>query len=140
MIRSRCFRTKKQAGLLIGLWGAAIALYVVLDASPIIAGLIIIVSLPALYDFMRADIAELEVNQDHIKWRWRKHEHQVPLTQIDYVQLTTRLDFSLRMTLVLTSGQKLRVIDPCVIGNAQDLEAAFTTLGLLVKRSHFTLI
>jgi len=140
MKHSRSFRNRKQAILLALLWGAGFGLYIVLEASPIIVALLFLVSLPAAYDFLRGDTATLEITSEHVKWSWRKHDHTVDLSNIAHVQLTTRLDLSLRMTLHLTSGRKLRVIDPCVIGTAHDLEMTFANFGIRVKRSHFSLL
>ena len=61
------------------------------------------------------------------------------LATIDHVLFETRLDFSVRVTIVRPDGKKLR-IPPDTLPHHKDLEAELDARGVTTKRRHFTLI
>ena len=63
----------------------------------------------------------------------------VAFSEIDHFRLDTRLDFSVRATVVLRSGRKIRLPFEATPPH-QAFEDALTARGVTVKRFHFQLL
>ena len=59
------------------------------------------------------------------------------VAEIDHLRMDTRLDLSVRTTVVLTSGERLR-IPPAAQPPHRDFEQALTARRVAVRRHHFT--
>lgn len=118
--------------LLVGAW-------LWLDAALWIIVLIFVFSLPALWDMIANPASGLTLDDTAVSWHTGKREAQVPREEIDHLRLDTRLDFSVRATLVLGTGRKVRLpfeATPPV----QPLVAACEDHALPIKRFHFQLM
>ncbi|MGB7317785.1 MAG: hypothetical protein WBC85_07445, partial [Planktotalea sp.] len=99
-----------RAIFFIALWWAAIALlHFAIQANPWILLLLALVSLPAIYDLGANASAILTIDAQHIAWRSGQRGATCPRAQLQKVRLDTRLDFSLRMTLIPHQGRKIRL-------------------------------
>lgn len=129
-----------RAFVALGLWwGGLIAAWAFLDASPWIILPLALVTLPALYEMGRGSKARLEIDSDEVRWSTGRRSARMALSEIDKVRLDTRLDFSLRMSLVRPDGRKVRLPYECV-PPGKSLETELNRRGIAVERHHFSLL
>ena len=65
-----------------------------------------------------------------------EHGAEVPLSEIDHIRLDTRWDFSVRATVLLTNGKRLRLPYEALPPH-RSFEAALQARGIRVERHHF---
>ncbi|MEQ6248397.1 hypothetical protein ABMC89_05855 [Sulfitobacter sp. HNIBRBA3233] len=121
------------------IWAALAVALLVLDAAWWIVALLGAFTIPAMNDLVVNPRAEFGLTDSHINWQTPRSEAEIALEGVDHLRLDTRLDFSVRLSVVLTSGRKLRVPVPAT-PPADRIEAAATEAGLKVRRHHFSLI
>jgi len=120
-------------------WLALAVAYILLDASIWIIWIFVLFTLPALYDLATGRTSEMHVTEDGLRWRSGRREDQARWDEIESVRLDTRLDFSVRTSIILPSGRRVRLpID--VTPPADAFEAALRAHGAQVRRVHFSLI
>ncbi|MEL6102449.1 MAG: hypothetical protein AAFY74_15315 [Pseudomonadota bacterium] len=123
----------------LAVWTAIAAALLLLDASPILMGILMLFTLPAVYDLIVDRQAGLTLDQDRIDWFSGKQRGGLDWTEVDHMRLDTRLDFSVRASAVLKSGRKVRLPFEATPPH-KDLEAALTDRGIRVERHHFSLV
>ncbi|MFC6638555.1 hypothetical protein GV827_01505 [Sulfitobacter sp. JBTF-M27] len=129
-----------RAGLIVlAIWLALAGAYFVLDAALWIVGFLAFFTLPALWDLYRNPPSGLTLTDQEIRWFTGKRTAQVALEEIERVRLDTRLDFSVRVTLVLQTGAKIRLPFEATPPH-QALEDALNAHGLTTRRTHFQLM
>lgn len=122
---------------LVGIYTTLSFAVVVLQASWWVVAFLALPTLPALWDLWRNTRSELTLDATHFIWRSGQLSDSVTLDQIDLVRFDTRWDFSVRVTLILTSGDKLR-LPPQVLPPHLMLENALQLRGVQTERHHFT--
>lgn len=129
-----------RAYLALGLWwGGLLAAWAFLDASPWILLPLALVTLPALYEMGKGSSATLEIDSDEIRWTTGARGARMAWDEVERVRLDTRLDFSVRMSLVLPGGKRVRLPYECV-PPSKALEAELDRRGIAVERHHFSLL
>lgn len=123
------------AGVLVAL-GAA---WLWLEAATWIVVVLALFTLPALYDLARNPAAGLRLTETALDWHSGRRAAQVEREEIDHIRLDTRLDFSVRATVVLRSGRKLRLPFEATPPH-RAFEAALEAAGLKTVRHHFQLM
>lgn len=136
---TRSARSPRAVALVALWWLGVLVLYLVLDASKVIVLIMAAASLPALYDIGANASSELRISNAAIEWRSGRRGAQLPRGQLKSVRLDTRLDLSLRMTLLTHQGGKVRLPYECV-PKAQDIERALQEHDITYERHHFTLL
>lgn len=122
-----------------GVWAGLLAAIVLVDAAPWLMGVIGVFTLPALWDLYRNPESGLRFTPDTLNWFSGNRVAEVEWREIEKVRLDTRLDFSVRATIVLHSGRKIRL--PYESTPPHDLlEAALNARGIRTERHHFSLI
>ncbi|MBY5932167.1 hypothetical protein KUV51_04080 [Tateyamaria omphalii] len=102
-------------------------------------GIIALCTAPALYDLMAGRKSGLTLGPESLEWFAGRRSGEIAWNKIDHIRLDTRLDFSVRASAVLTSGQKMRV--PLEATPPADVfEEVLTDRGVTVKRHHFSLL
>lgn len=134
--RGRSRRTLVVVGVV---WLALLVLWLGLQANVWIVLFLALFTLPACWDLIADPPSGFELSDRQISWFSGKRQAQVQLDEVNHVHLNTRLDFSVKATLVLTNGAKLRLPFEATPPD-QALEAALTAQGIAVKRTHFQLI
>ncbi len=128
------------AALVVSLvWLALFAAWVWLEAANWIILLLLLFTLPALIDLIRDPQAGLHLSDDTLRWHSGRRNADVPLSEIDHVRLDTRLDFSVRATVVLTMGRKIRLPFESTPPH-QAFENALQARGIKTLRFHFQLL
>lgn len=116
-----------------------IAGYLLLDMHIGIIATIAIFALPAVWDLVSNRPSGLALNDTQITWFSGKAHGEVCKSDVDYVQFHTRLDLSIRVTLVLHGGQKIRLPQDAV-PPLPDLESALVDRDITIRRQHFALL
>ncbi len=129
-------RTPRTVLILVCVYAALIALIILFDAAWWLIGLLALATLPALWDIARGTRAGMSLDHDGIRWFSGNREGHVALADIDYVRLDTRWDFSVRASLVLQSGKRIRLPDESTPPH-RDLETVLEQAALRVERHHF---
>lgn len=121
------------------IWVALIAAYALLEAEPVILVIIGAFTLPALYDLARNPRSILTLDDTHLRWVSGWQDAKIALSEIDHLRFDTRLDMSVRLSVVRLSGVKIRVPYPATPPHAT-FEPLARTAGLTTRRYHFSLI
>ncbi|MGB3246991.1 MAG: hypothetical protein WBB25_20855 [Sulfitobacter sp.] len=96
-------------------------------------------TLPALYDIAMDPAAGLDLDADAVHWFSGRREAEVAVSEIDHIRLDTRLDFSVRASVVLRTGRKIRLPFEATPPHAE-FENALNAAGIKTMRHHFQLI
>lgn len=132
-------RRPATAFIIAVIWAALVAAYLWLDAAPYVVLLLGAFTLPALYDLVTDPRATLSLDDQHLRWNTPRQEAEIALSEIDHLRFDTRLDMSVRLTVVRPSGVKIRVPVPAT--PPHDLfEPIATEAGLKTMRHHFSLL
>jgi hypothetical protein len=132
-------RSLRTGVTVLGIWIALITLWIGLDAATWIVAFLTLFTLPALWDLVTNPPSGLTLNDTTLSWFTGKRSATVQLEEIDLIRLDTRLDFSVRVTLVLKTGTKIRLPFEATPRD-QVLEDALTARGLKTRRTHFQLM
>ena len=132
-------RNRATATALVGVWTALGLGIVMLDAAPWLMAVLGLFTLPALYDLISARTSGLRLGSEGLSWFSGKREGSITWDQISHIRLDTRLDLSVRTTIVLITGRKIRL--PLeVTPPADGFEKTLTERGIKVERHHFSLM
>ena len=132
-------RTPRTILLLAAIWAALALAWLRLEASPLILGFLALFTLPALWDVWRDPESRLRLTETHLGWTAGTQKIEVPLRDIDHVRMDTRLDLSVRTTLVLKTGARLRLPFAATPPH-RAFEEALDAHGITTRRTHFQLM
>lgn len=121
-----------------GAWAVLAWLYLGLSAAWWIVAPLSLTTLPALRDLWRNPQAGMRLDDETISWHSGRRHASVALTDVDRVRLDRRMDGSVRVTVVLTSGKRLRLPMES-LPHHQALESTLTAHGLRCERNPFPL-
>ena len=113
---ARSNRNLKTLAILASVYVALLALVVLFDTAWWIAGLLSLATLPALWDLVQNTGAGMHVDQDAISWFTGNRQGEIALRDIDHFRFDTRWDFSVRVSIVLHSGKRIRLPDESASG------------------------
>ncbi|MFY2825930.1 hypothetical protein [Ruegeria sp. MALMAid1280] len=130
-------QTPRTILILISIYVALVALLVLFDAAWWLVGLLALSTLPALWDVVHGTRAGMTLDHDRIKWFSGNREGEIPLADIDHIRFDTRWDFSVRVSVALTSGKRIRLPDESTPPH-NELEVTLQKAGFRVERHHFT--
>ena len=120
----------------LSVWVVLAFLLLRVEMAPWLAMIVFLITLPAVYDLISARASGIKVNGDQIAWYAGKRDNSVAAHLIAHIKLDTRLDLSGRCTLVLSSGQKVKVpFEACP--NHRALETQLHAHGYTTRRQHF---
>ncbi|WIY25487.1 hypothetical protein [Parasedimentitalea psychrophila] len=135
---SRYSRTPQLLVTLMILYGVLAGLYFAVDAAGWIVALLALPTIPAAWDYWRDIRSGLSLGPDQVEWYSGQHIDSLALEQIDHARFDTRWDFSVRVTLILQNGSKLR-LPPQVLPPRRQLEPELQARGVRTERHHFRL-
>lgn len=138
-----CFRRtgRNSATLLtvLVIWAALIAAVVLVDAALWLMGILAAATLPAIWELVTNPSAGLDLTLKDLTWFTGRRQGHLARGEIERMRFDTRLDFSVRATVVLTTGRKVRLPFECTPPH-QAFEAALKSHGIRTERHHFSLI
>ncbi|WP_170466150.1 hypothetical protein [Ruegeria arenilitoris] len=129
-------RAPRTVGVLISVYAALLALVIVFEAAWWLVTLLALPTLPALWDVAQNTSAGLSLNDSTLKWFTGSREAEIDCADIDYARFDTRWDFSVRVSLVLNSGKRIRLPDEST-PHHRDFEQVLQQAGFRVERHHF---
>ncbi|UWR23644.1 hypothetical protein [Sulfitobacter sp. S190] len=132
-------RQPTTIAVVLAIWAALLAAWYFLDAALWIIGVIAAFTAPAVYDIAANPVARFSLSHSHLVWQADRSDADIDNRQIDHLRLDTRLDLSIRLSVVLPNGRKLRVPQPAT-PPPRELEQAAALAGLTLKRHHFSLM
>lgn len=132
-------RSTRTLLIVFAIWVVLIAAWLWLDAAWWIMAFLAAFTLPAIYDLICNPTAGLRLDDTTLSWFSGRRHGTLELSEIDHVRLDTRLDFSVRITAVLTSGRKIRLPFECTPPH-QAFEDALNALSVKTQRHHFQLL
>lgn len=132
-------RNRRTAISITLIWLGLLFIWIGLEAAPWIVLLLGLFTLPAVWDYVTDPPSGLSLSDDQIHWHSGKREASVGLDEIELVRLDTRLDFSVRVTLVLKTGAKVRLPFESTPPD-QPMEEALNARGVATRRTHFQLM
>ncbi|MGR3615393.1 MAG: hypothetical protein ACU0BB_05085 [Paracoccaceae bacterium] len=115
------------------------ALWLVFDAVLWIVVLLALLGIPALIQLWKNPHAALTLSYEEVAWSSGAQQGTVLLSGIDKIRMDTRWDLSVRITLILVDGSRLR-LPPDVSAAHRELETHLLNLGQKVERHHFVVI
>ena len=136
---ARTARTRTTALVVGGIWVLVLVAIVTLNASPVLMALVILFTAPALYDLISNRASGMRLDAEGLHWFTGKRTGDITWEKIDHLRLDTRLDFSVRLSAILTSGRRIR-LPMEVIPKADILENALTEREITFRRHHFSLL
>ncbi|MEJ5217391.1 hypothetical protein WG622_04015 [Cognatishimia sp. D5M38] len=129
-------RTPKSIAALV----AMVFILIGLDYIGTVWWIIVIVAmitLPAAIDVFVNATARLELNDSQLFWKNRSQEVTIPLHEIEKIRLDGRMDMSVRVSVVLNDGRKLRMPYDAMPPH-KELEAALQARDVRTERHAFT--
>ncbi|MBJ6370007.1 hypothetical protein [Sedimentitalea arenosa] len=130
-------RSRRTLSVLILVYAGLIGLIVAVDAAWWVMGLLALLTLPALGDLYRNPSAGVRLDDNQLDWHSGRRKGTLDLAEIDHMRFDTRWDFSVRVSAMLTGEKRVHLPFECVPPH-RDLEAAFQTRDIPVKRTHFS--
>lgn len=109
------------------------------DVADGIVAVALLVSLPAIYDLARNTQSTFVIDPHTMRWQTGRQEAQIALKSVARVRFDTRLDLSVKMTVILDTGRKIRV-PVTSTPPIPEIEHALDSLNLKHERHHFTLL
>ena len=113
--------------------------FIRLEAAPLIITVLAAFTLPALYDLLANPHSTLSLDATTLRWTSGRQEAEIALSEIDHLRFDTRLDMSVRLSVVRPSGVKIRIPYPATPPHAE-FEALATQAGISTRRHHFSLM
>lgn len=132
-------RNRSTLVVLIAVWALLLSAWLWLEAATWLMPLLALPTLPALWEVIANPAAGLRLTDSHLRWFSGRRDAEVALAQIDHIRLDTRLDLSVRATVVLRTGRKLRLPFEATPPH-RSFEDALTARGVKVLRHHFMLV
>ena len=129
-------RTPKSIAALV----AMVIILIGLDYIGTVWWIIVIVAmitLPAAIDVFVNATARLDLNAQHLFWKNRSQEVTIPLHEIEKIRFDGRMDMSVRVSVVLVDGRKLRMPYDAKPPH-KELEAALQARDVRTERHAFT--
>ena len=127
------------AALVVGaIWVALLAAWIWLEAATWIIIFIALFTIPAVIDLLRNPASGLRLTADTLSWHSGRRHAEVQLSEIEHVRLDTRLDFSVRASVVLQTGRRIRLPFESTPPH-QPFEDALLAQDIKVLRFHFQL-
>ena len=130
-------RSPRIAAILVAYFGAIAAAIVWLDAAWWLMALLALPGLPALWQFHANPSAGLRLSRDSLHWHSGRRHGTLALGEIERMRFDTRWDLSIRATILLKTGKKIRLPYESLPPH-RTLEAEAKTRGLTVERHHFS--
>ena len=132
-------RNKRLIITLALVTASIIAAWLLLDLSPWIAGVMLLFLLPGAWEVATNPKSTLEIDATTLSWSGPNGTHSLLLAALKEVRFDTKLDFSVRVTLIQNDDRKIR-IPPDTLPHHKTLEEALTQRGVPCPRRHFHLL
>ena len=110
-----------------------------LEAAPWLMGLFALATVPALIDLITGRHAGLRMDAEGLHWFSGRRTGDIAWPRLSHIRLDTRLDLSIRASVVLVTGRKVRLPLEAT-PPSEEFEDVLTSRGIKVERHHFSLL
>ena len=135
----RTGRNRTAIVVVSSVWSVLLAAILLVDAAPWLMAIIGAFTLPTVWELFTNPTSGLELDDTGINWFTGRRRAALNRAEIDRFRFDTRLDFSVRASAILRSGQKVRLPYECTPPH-QLFEAALNAHNIRVERHHFSLV
>ena len=132
-------RSSGTAFLLAAIYAVLAWLWYALAISPVVLGILVLVTLPAIYDLIANPQSSFLLDHETLQWRHGRREVSLPRGEIRQLHINLRLDRSVKLIVELESGRKIRVMQP-VIPPLDLLENGLSAQGMPFQKHPFSLL
>ncbi|WP_166416169.1 hypothetical protein [Cochlodiniinecator piscidefendens] len=132
-------RAARTVAVLGAIYAISVFAFVWLNAAWWIIAALVVFTLPAIWDLATDRVAGLTLSDTQITWRSGSFEDYRAYGEIEKVRFDTRLDFSVRVTLVLSRDRKLRLPYDCLPPH-KEFEDELNKRNIKTERHHFSLM
>lgn len=129
-------RNNRTVAILICIYACLAGLVIFLDAALWIVILLVLATLPALWDVFHDTTAGVSMGASELRWHSGSREGRVKLSEVEKFRFDTRWDFSVRVSALLKSGKRLRLPTESLPPH-RELETLLQDAGFTVERHHF---
>lgn len=119
-----------------GIYLVLAAAFFWLNAAPFLIALLVLPTLPALFDLWRNPSAGLSLDDQALRWHSGRRKAEVILSEVDHMRFDTRWDFSVRVSVMTHQGKSIQLPQESLPPHRQ-FETELSARGLNVVRHHF---
>ncbi len=112
---------------------------VFLSLSQWIVGIVFIFSLPAFWDMLSDVRSGMTINDQEVSWFHGKTSASIPRTDIKLFKIDLRMDRSVKLTIGLENGRKIRVAQPAT-PPLKHLEEILPEAGIPFRKNPISLL
>jgi hypothetical protein len=102
-------RNRRTMAALAAVLAGLIGLRLILGATAWLLGAIALTTLPAFWDLWSNRESGLRLDGDALTWHSGRRKGRIELHEIAHMRFDRRFDFSMRVSVVLTTGRKIRL-------------------------------
>lgn len=132
-------RTQATVIVLGCVYLALIAAFLLLNVTTWIVLALFLCTLPAIWDLVQNPISGIEITDAAISWFHGKNSATIQKPEIERIKVDLRLDRSVKLTIQLKTGRKIRVTQPSIPPLPQ-LETALDQFGYAYQKNPFSLL
>ena len=110
-----------------------------LSLSQWLVGIVFVFSLPALWDLISDVRSGMSITAQDVSWYHGKNSTTIPLADIKQFRIDLRMDRSVKLTIELENGRKIRVAQPATPPLAE-LETTLPKAGIPFRKNPFSLL
>ena len=132
-------RSSGTAFLLAAIYAVLAWLWYALAISPVVLGVLVLVTLPAIYDLIANPQSSFLLDHETLHWRHGRREVSLPRGEIRQMHINLRLDRSVKLIVEMESGRKIRVMQPA-IPPLDLLENGLSAQGMPFQKHPFSLL
>lgn len=129
-------RNRSTLITVLAVWAVLAGLVFWVDMSLVIAGIVALFTLPALYDLIMARASALYLDDTTLSWNAGHKTGEIAVKKIKLIRFDTRLDLSVRLTVVFYVGPKVKIPFEATPPH-RAFEAELETRGIKTERHHF---
>ena len=112
---------------------------VLLNLSQWIVAIAFVFTLPAFYDLISDVRSGMAISDQEISWFHSKTSAAIPTADIKRLRIDLRMDRSVKLTIELENGRKVRVAQPAT-PPLKELEAVLPKAGIEFRKNPFSLL
>lgn len=129
-------RSPRNIAIVFAVWAGLAALVLLFDAAWWLMAIFVLPTLPLIWEIASDRQSGLEMDDTRLNWFSGRMSGTTDLNEIEQIRMDTRWDFSVRTTLCLRSGQRVRLPQECTPPH-RAFEEVLKERGLAVIRHHF---
>lgn len=132
-------RSRVAIVVLLAVWVGILALWRLVEAADWIIAAMLLLTLPAAWDFASGRRAGLRLGDGQLTWYSGRQKGEVALHRLTSVRFERRLDMTVRVRLVTDSGKRIRIPQDALPPD-QEFEQALQDHGVRTERHPFALL